>query len=864
MATAATSPAYDVFLCHNSKDKDAVRTINEILRQEFGLSTYLDEAAIVGGDLWEQGIQSALAAARACLVIVGPHGWGKYQLEQEARPAVVRRGVDSSFRVIPVLLPGAEVAALSDFADFFSPTHWINFEERIDDTLTIRTLAFAIRGENAFPEGRPRLTASRVCFDATRWDVGSRRDDNLLYTGHLLQEARRIIDAAAMPLAAEFLRAGLRNNNERIARQLAAHANVMWSNPRRRDLAARLALESADRRPTAEAMAVLRQAYSLLPTAVGTLNHPAAVSAAMLDASKRRLATGCADGSVCVWDGETLRLVGKHTQIVRAIADLGNGRFVTGSADGVAIVWDWASGKRTAAFKAGDTIEAFDVHRSGDRTLLLTSGGIPGNPGDVDLRNAETGDEIWRMGMVTEARFDRTGAWVVLAWGNHVALRAVADGALGQRQEMSSGVTGVAAHPSMAWVAATTFDRTAQLVSFESDPPRVQPLGNGTSRVSPIRISPDGRYAAALRDDFHAAIWDLRENSRQLIKYEGLVGVDIRFSDRGRYLAVISPEAKAITVWRTDDGQHVCTIEQNAAAVALFDDVHNQLWAASEGPTVSCIAMPRQSESFSTAAPGVTTAMTFAPDGTLAWSGMPVGEDLRMKVGDFGLWVLDPLTGTTRIDVKLPEVCRLAFDADSSRIAAIGEKTVQVWSVETGEEAPLPSTPFWPLGKEDDARTAAALELPEIEKECRQRGCVKAITGGDGKMLAIDHGQQLVTIWNARSGTRIAAFSTVAAVDCMVFSLDGALFAAGDVRGGVMLCQSDGTLIGQMQHDEPISHLAFSPDRKFLAVASRDSVLRLWIASPAVLAEAVRAKVSAPLSDEEWSRYLGDEPRAIE
>src|SRR4030095_3001192 len=166
MSIAATPSGYEVFLCHNSQDKDAVRTINEILRQEFGLSTYLDEAALVGGEAWEQGIQSALSSARACAVIVGPHGWGKYQLDHEARPAVRRRGVDSSFRVIPVLLPGVKVDVLSDFADFFNQTHWVTFEERCDDAPTIRALAYAIRGENAFPEGRPRLTASRVRFDA--------------------------------------------------------------------------------------------------------------------------------------------------------------------------------------------------------------------------------------------------------------------------------------------------------------------------------------------------------------------------------------------------------------------------------------------------------------------------------------------------------------------------------------------------------------------------------------------------------------------------------------------------------------------------------------------------------------------------
>jgi WD40 repeat protein len=76
-----------------------------------------------------------------------------------------------------------------------------------------------------------------------------------------------------------------------------------------------------------------------------------------------------------------------------------------------------------------------------------------------------------------------------------------------------------------------------------------------------------------------------------------------------------------------------------------------------------------------------------------------------------------------------------------------------------------------------------------------------------------------------------------------------------------MLWQTDGRSLGQVQHDEPIAHLAFSPDGQFLAVASMDSMLRVWIASPDLLARLVGQSVGGALSDEQWTRYLGDEPR---
>ena len=119
----------------------------------------------------------------------------------------------------------------------------------------------------------------------------------------------------------------------------------------------------------------------------------------------------------------------------------------------------------------------------------------------------------------------------------------------------------------------------------------------------------------------------------------------------------------------------------------------------------------------------------------------------------------------------------------------------------------------------------------------------------------------MVSLWNTPTAAEIVAFSTVAPVAQMAFSSSGALFATGDARGGVMLWQTNGTPLGQVKHDEPIARLAFSPDGNFLAVASMDSMLRVWIASPSSLATSVSENVSGPLSDEEWARYLGDEPR---
>ncbi len=62
----------------------------------------------------------------------------------------------------------------------------------------------------------------------------------------------------------------------------------------------------------------------------------------------------------------------------------------------------------------------------------------------------------------------------------------------------------------------------------------------------------------------------------------------------------------------------------------------------------------------------------------------------------------------------------------------------------------------------------------------------------DGKFVAIDHGKQLVSVWNTSAATEIVAFSMLADVVKMAFSPGGELFASGDARGGVMVWQTDG------------------------------------------------------------------------
>ncbi len=100
-------PKYDVFLSHNSADKLAVEELARRLEDKAKLTPFLDKWHLIPGDPWQEALEEAIDQSRTCVVFIGPAGIGPWENE-EMRVAIEQRVVNRAFRVIPVLLPGAE------------------------------------------------------------------------------------------------------------------------------------------------------------------------------------------------------------------------------------------------------------------------------------------------------------------------------------------------------------------------------------------------------------------------------------------------------------------------------------------------------------------------------------------------------------------------------------------------------------------------------------------------------------------------------------------------------------------------------------------------------------------------------------
>ncbi len=137
---------YDVFLSHNGTDKALVEELARRLEDEAGLKSFLDKWHLVPGEPWQEALEEALEQSATCAVFLGATGLGPWENE-ELRAALDKRVRNNSFRVIPVLLPGANPKDPATLPRFLRRLTWIDFRSGLDDAEAFRYLLAGIRGQ---------------------------------------------------------------------------------------------------------------------------------------------------------------------------------------------------------------------------------------------------------------------------------------------------------------------------------------------------------------------------------------------------------------------------------------------------------------------------------------------------------------------------------------------------------------------------------------------------------------------------------------------------------------------------------------------------------------------------------------------
>lgn len=130
---AAVSPL--LFLSHAGEDASVVRELAHRIR-ESGYQVWLDVEELKPGDRWMKTLEEALARASAFAVYVGRSGIRRW-VDREVRAALDRATTDPSFRVLPILGPGAEPQSLPPF---LAQHQWLDLRSGTADPETLRSL----------------------------------------------------------------------------------------------------------------------------------------------------------------------------------------------------------------------------------------------------------------------------------------------------------------------------------------------------------------------------------------------------------------------------------------------------------------------------------------------------------------------------------------------------------------------------------------------------------------------------------------------------------------------------------------------------------------------------------------------------
>jgi hypothetical protein len=133
---------FDVFLSHAHVDSALVVKLAAKLADEAHFNIWLDKWRLIPGEHWQQEMAKGLDEARTCVVCVGKHtstGWFREEIER----ALNRQTKDRSFRVIPLILPYADLGVVDNFLELRT---WIDFSTGLENQDAFHLLVSGIRG----------------------------------------------------------------------------------------------------------------------------------------------------------------------------------------------------------------------------------------------------------------------------------------------------------------------------------------------------------------------------------------------------------------------------------------------------------------------------------------------------------------------------------------------------------------------------------------------------------------------------------------------------------------------------------------------------------------------------------------------
>jgi len=121
---------FDVFLCHNNRDKPKVKEIGEKLKNR-GILPWLDEWELPPGQPWQPLLEQQIGKIKSAAVFVSKNDMGPWQKRELY--AFLNEFVNRYCPVIPVLLPN--VPKKPELPIFLRGMTWVDFRKKDPDPM---------------------------------------------------------------------------------------------------------------------------------------------------------------------------------------------------------------------------------------------------------------------------------------------------------------------------------------------------------------------------------------------------------------------------------------------------------------------------------------------------------------------------------------------------------------------------------------------------------------------------------------------------------------------------------------------------------------------------------------------------------
>ncbi len=517
------------------------------------------------------------------------------------------------------------------------------------------------------------------------------------------------------------------------------------------------------------------------------------------------IATGHANGMVCLWDsvtGKALRLLEGHTGCVWGIAFSPDGAtLASASEDRTVCLWSVARGERLYLLKGHED----------------SVGSVAFSPDGATLASASE---------------DRTIALWNVARGERMRLL----------EGHTDAVKSVAFSPVGAMLASASEDRTIALWNVARRE-RLRLLHGHEDSVRSVAFSPDGALLASASSDRTVALWGVARGERlhQLEKQQSSIW-SVAFSPDGDTLASTSDD-RTVTLWSVARGERLRLLQGHAGAmwsVAFSPDRDTVasacadhtigLWSVARGERLHLLKGHEDS----------VKSVAFSPDGALLAS----ASNDRMVA----LWSVARGTLVRSLEGHKGSIRSVAFSPDGAMLAtASDDRTVGLWNLARGERVRaleghrgfIWSVAFSPdgttLASASDDRTIALWNVAtgkRLHLLEGHRGLIWNVAfSPDGTTLASASSDHTVALWNVAWGERLGLLKgQKTVIRSIAFSPDGALLASASDDRTIALWSvaSEKRLRLFKGHKDAVSSVAFSPDGATLASASRDGTVCLW------------------------------------